>query len=147
MGDMQGMPIGSWKGRALPENMESAAAFAGRAVQWWQEHVLGHVSESAKGAAGVRGGADGGEAKQVLVVSHGGLMYAMVQELIKSGQVEVGRGVDIGQCRFPNASVSVIEVNENKIGTLVKFADTAHLIEMELVKGNADIVDGKLAKE
>lgn len=129
MGDMEGKAISAWKG-PLPANLESAAAFDARADRWWTENILRYVARKD----------ESDEPAHILAVSHGGLMHVLVEGLIGSRKVKVGKGVDMGRFRFPNASVSVIEVDTNKKGTLVLFTDTTHL-EVELVEENVDIVE------
>lgn len=133
MGDMEGQAIGNWKG-SLPANMESSAAFTARADKWWNDTILRYASSDRAEAKASEGPAS------VLVVSHGGLMHVMVQSLIERKKLKAAKGVKLGKFRFPNASVSVIEVDDNKKGTLAMFADTTHL-NVELVEGNVDIVD------
>ncbi|KAI0345274.1 phosphoglycerate mutase-like protein, partial [Trametopsis cervina] len=139
MGDMEGQHIGAWQG-AVPANMEKSVAFSARAAAWWDEVILGHVNSilaQSKDAAQDQDEADA-EPANVLVVSHGGLMHVLLQDLIDNRKVKTAKNVRIGRFRFPNASVSVIEMGRNKKGTLVLFADTTHL-NVELVDGNADI--------
>lgn len=132
MGDLEGKEISAWKGPSA--NLEPAAMFLTRADQWWKEVVLRSVESPAQGDG------EAEEPKRILVVSHGGLMHVLVQNLIESRKVRVGRGVDVGRYRFPNASISVIEVERNKTGTLVSFADTTHL-DVEFIEGNVDDLD------
>lgn len=139
---MQGKSVAVWRG-ALPANIEPAAAFVQRADRWWTQHVVRRAAAApARAGDGLGGGGsaeeDAGQA--ILVVSHGGLLRVLVQNLIESRRVAAGSGVDVGRYRFPNASVTVIEVEEDGKGTLVLFADTTHL-DVELVEGNADIVE------
>ena len=99
MGDMEGKEVSAWKG-PLPANLEADADFAARADRWWAEHVLQDVSEATE---------DGSPAR-ILVVSHGGLLHVLLQGLMKKRRLVVGKGVGLGRFRFPNASVSVVEV-------------------------------------
>lgn len=138
MGDMQGIAMPHWRG-ALPANMEPAAAFVARADRWWSDTVLRVASARAMHDGELRG-SEKAEEENVLVVSHGGLMHVLLQNLIESRKLRTGRGVDVGRYRFPNASVTVIEVEKNGKGTVQLFADTTHL-ETELLDGNADIVE------
>ena len=137
MGDMQGVATAEWRG-SLPENMEPAAAFVQRADKWWKDNVLRHYCRLTQHGHGAHGSAEQ-PGKNILVVSHGGLMHVLLQNLIESRRVKVGTGVDVGQYRLSNASVTVIEVERDGKGTLVLFGDTTHL-EDELVEGNADDV-------
>ncbi|THG97699.1 hypothetical protein EW026_g4354 [Hermanssonia centrifuga] len=135
MGDMQGVRISEWEG-PMPANMEPAADFATRADQWWKKSVQSYVSS----VTSRRGGATSEGPAHILVVSHGGLIRVLLQGLIGSRHVRCAEGVDVGRYRCSNASVTVIEVDESGKGTLLLFADTAHL-DVELVEGNVDVVD------
>ena len=153
MGDMQGKTISAWRG-PLPQDMEPAAAVAQRADQWWKSVVVRYV-HSVVGRSRARerqepNGPFAGEdevnpepvvPQAILVVSHGGLIRSLLQGLIGSRKVKWGDGMDADQSLFQcaNASVTVIEIDRSGKGTLVLFADTAHL-DSELVDGNVDLV-------
>ncbi|KAJ3523719.1 hypothetical protein NM688_g8680 [Phlebia brevispora] len=146
MGDMQGKPMSEWHG-PLPENVEPAANFAGRADKWWKGVIVRYVN-----SVGQRRGREMlavGEAERpeldpadILVVSHGGLIRTLVQSLIGSRKVVCAEGVEVDQSRLkcPNASVTVIEVDKAGKGRLVLWADTTHL-DVELVENNVDVVE------
>jgi 2,3-bisphosphoglycerate-dependent phosphoglycerate mutase len=147
MGDMQGELVQTWRGR-LPANVEPVADFVQRADRWWKDTVVRYTASSL--AAAVKGGSEGKPETEdrepgtsnVLVVSHGGWMHVLLQNLIESRRVSTAQGVDVGRYRFPNASVTVIEVEASGKGSLVLFADTTHL-DVELVRAdtNADDVE------
>jgi len=145
MGNMQGQSIAAWRNSELPANMESAAAFVQRADRWWQDTIVRCAATAS--AAAASGGMDGGarpeeerSEQNVLLVSHGGLIHVMLQNLIESRKLRLAKGVHVGRYRFPNASVTVVEVGEDGRGTVVLFADTTHL-DVELVEGNVDVVE------
>ncbi|KIP12346.1 hypothetical protein PHLGIDRAFT_27466 [Phlebiopsis gigantea 11061_1 CR5-6] len=86
-------------------------------------------------------GEDGSDSNyNVLVVSHGGWLHVLLQNLIESRKVKTGKGVDVGRYKSSNASVTVVEVENSGKGSVVLFADTTHLDD-ELVESNADIVE------
>ncbi|KAF8163522.1 histidine phosphatase superfamily [Crassisporium funariophilum] len=119
MGDLEG--TSPKKGAAklvasVDDTMETSAAFRQRATKWWNRTVLGTVLSSPR---------DDGAASNVLVATHGGFILVLVQELIGSRKARCGPGVVIWKCN--NASVSVIEVKEDKTGVVVQFGSVAHL--------------------
>ena len=151
MGDMQGKSIKDW-GRPMPANMEPTDVFAGRADGWWERHIVRCVAgQGGGGGGGADTGtstepdtAEGGAPETILVVSHGGLIRALLSGLLRHGQLVLGEGVEVDtrHMRCANASVTVIEVDRRTgVGRLVQFADTAHLEAGTLVVGNVDVVD------
>lgn len=140
MGTMEGRRVSEWQG-PLPGNMEAASVLCKRADKWWKNTIVRRAQARPRAD-----NEDTEEAVNVLVVSHGGLLHVLVQGLIESRKVRVPanlKGMEDGRYRFPNASVTVIEVYRNGKGTLSLFADTTHL-NVELVEGNVDIIDDKL---
>ncbi len=145
MGEMQGKLGSAWRG-PLPQDMEPAAQLAQRADKWWTGVVVRYAHSVGRRRASPSGGenAEMPEPAAILVVSHGGLIRALLQGLIGSRKVVWGEGVrpdqSLATSSSANAAVTVIEVGADGKGTLVLFSDTAHLDE-ELV-ANADIVEG-----
>ena len=137
---MQGQGVAAWRG-ALPADMEPAIAFMQRADRLWHETVVRHARAAAAGAAdgnvagGARAAGATAEQNNVLVVSHGGLIHVMLQNLVESRKLRLAEGVDVGRYRLPNASVTVVEVDEGGRGTVLMFADRTHL-DVELVEEN-----------
>jgi probable phosphoglycerate mutase len=132
MGDMEGKP-GRTKGAKLAlahdETIETAAEFSHRVVGWWKRVILGQVLSRQKGSNAIG----------VLVATHGGVITTLTRELVGSRKVRCGDGVIIWQCM--NASITVIEVDEDGQGELVRFGDVAHLQETEApIASNADIL-------
>lgn len=144
MGSMQGQSVAAWRG-GLPADMESAIAFMQRADRWWHETVVRQARAATAGGSvggGARAaGAAAAEQHNVLVVSHGGLIHVVLQNLVESRKLRLAEGVDVGRYRVPNASVTVVEVDEGGRGTVLMFADRTHL-DVELVEENADVVEG-----
>jgi 2,3-bisphosphoglycerate-dependent phosphoglycerate mutase len=139
MGSLQGQAIGrSRQPGGLPSDIEPSQAFSTRAHSWWRDTILPYATKSKSESDPPL--ADEHEPANILVVSHGGLMHVMVQNLIESRKIKVGKETKFDKFRFPNASVSVIELERSGKGTLVMFADTTHL-DLELVDANADIID------
>lgn len=129
MGDMEGKE-GRTKGAKLAlahdKTVEAAGEFSHRIVGWWNRVILGQVLSRQKGS----------DAVGVLVATHGGVITTLVRELVGSRKVRSGDGVIIFQCM--NASISVIEVDEDGKGELVRFGDVAHLRETRA--SDADIL-------
>ena len=147
MGALQGREVGAWRSE-LPADMEPAVAFMQRADQWWKDTIVRYAASAAAPNGADRDGADEGGARahkgtgserNVLVVSHGGLIHVMLQNLIESRKLQLAEGVHVGRYRFPNASVTVVEVGTDGRGTVLLFADRTHL-DVELVEENVDDV-------
>jgi probable phosphoglycerate mutase len=122
--------MGALEGKSLKElgalkanGAETNKDFVKRGVDWWKTRILGQVL--------------GSETRNVLVTSHGGLITSLVRGLLASGEVRCAPGVRVGKC--VNASVTIIEVDANERGTLVTYAETAHLTSAAL-ESNADEV-------
>lgn len=143
MGSIEGTKIDRARRISLPPNAESAKAFSARAANWWKEIILPYTISGLYKE-------DEERQRNILVVSHGGLMHVLVQDLLESGQVVFEQSSKLGlltRHSIPNASISVIqlpvqskEVDKEAPGTVVLFADTTHL-DVEFVNGNADVVD------
>ena len=78
----------------------------------------------------------GFEPIHILAVSHGGLIGSLVSNLLGSRKVRAAEGVSTGWCY--NASISVIDVEENGRGVLISYADTTHL-DGDVLQHNADV--------
>jgi len=72
----------------------------------------------------------------VLIVSHGGWIQALVNTLINTKELTVAKGVRT-HGRLSNVCITVIETDGGGKGTLVKFGDVSHLVT-EAVEGNVD---------
>ncbi|CAA7271502.1 unnamed protein product [Cyclocybe aegerita] len=107
---------------AMEGGPEGSAAFAQRATSWWRSRVAGH--------------AVGKGLENVLVTTHGGFIVTLVRELIGSRRVVAGPGIVVWRC--PNASVTVIELQANGKGALVRYGDASHLAQPAL-ESNVDI--------
>ena len=78
------------------------------------------------------------EPRNVLVVSHGGLIGILLQAL-RRGTVRVDNGVRVTKCM--NASITVIEVDPATAkGKIVQYSDTSHLAG-PMVEDNVDVQD------
>ncbi|KDR73566.1 hypothetical protein GALMADRAFT_619803 [Galerina marginata CBS 339.88] len=128
MGDMEGKR-GSKLVAGADATIESSVVFSARAVGWWNQQILGHVLAKRNEA----------ETMTVVVTTHGGFITTLVRALIGSRKVKCGPGVVVWRCM--NASVTVIEVGENRKGTLVAYGDVSHLDGVAALESNADIVD------
>jgi len=122
-------------GIPLPEtdaSLETSPAFSARAAGWWNQRILGHVLSKRN--------LDAEEPMSVVVTTHGGFITTLVRDLIGSRKVKCGKGVVIWKCF--NASVTVIEVGENRKGMLVAYADVSHLDGAPVaLESNADLVE------
>ncbi|KAF8912028.1 histidine phosphatase superfamily [Gymnopilus junonius] len=99
---------------ATDPTVETHVDFGARVVGWWNQQILGHILSKSKNLP-----------TTVVVTTHGGFITTLVRELIGSRKAECGDGVIVWKCF--NSSVSVIEVGENRRGTVVSFGDVSHL--------------------
>ncbi|EIW60260.1 phosphoglycerate mutase-like protein [Trametes versicolor FP-101664 SS1] len=134
--------MGDWQGRDMhargdpPANLEPVAHLSTRAVQWWNTTVARLAQRKAAELASA-GDASTFAPAHVLVVAHGGLIGTLVTTLTGSRKVRAAQGVVVGRCF--NASISVVDVEEDGRGVLVSYADTTHL-DVDLVQENADLL-------
>ncbi|KAI0636623.1 phosphoglycerate mutase-like protein [Trametes polyzona] len=136
MGDWQGANVHN-RGPA-PPNLEPVADFAARSVGWWHTTIARLAQRKAAALASSAEGDGAFEPAHVLVVSHGGLIGTLVTSLVGSRELRVAEGVRLTRCF--NASISVVEVEQDGRGVLVSYADTTHL-DVGLVQENADVVE------
>lgn len=136
MGELEGKPVGVMLGRA-PRDMEPISEMTERAYGLWCEAVMPWVE--AQDAAG-SGGAWVEGRKDVLIVSHGGLIGTLLQALRSEAGMRVVKGVQLTKCM--NASITVIEVDARTAeGKLTRYSDVAHLAG-PMVEENVDVQDG-----
>ncbi len=149
-----------------PPDLEPLIDFNARGVEWWNKTVARHAQRKAAELRTKRGGCvaagktgsdgeagkanghtrelDGAEEMaeldfepiHILAVSHGGLIGSLVTNLIGGRKVQAAEGVSTGWCY--NASISVIDVEENGKGVLLSYADTTHL-DGDVLQHNADV--------
>ncbi|KAJ7161500.1 phosphoglycerate mutase-like protein [Mycena crocata] len=135
LGDLQGRKIsaGLKLATAADPTVEPEAAFAARAIGWWKKAILQRtLALPARETAPYN----------VLVMSHGGFIGVLVRTLIGSGKARCAPGVVVMSLR--NSSVTIVEVESDKLATVVQFGDVAHLtekLEEKMVDTNADEVD------
>ena len=106
-----------------PMHMEPVSGMTARAYAWWREAVVPWIkSQNAEPGDG-QGTTEG--RRDVLIVSHGGLIGVLLNALRK-GTVRADRGVRLTKCM--NASITVIEVDSvSAKGNLVRCSDVSHL--------------------
>ncbi|EPQ57951.1 phosphoglycerate mutase-like protein [Gloeophyllum trabeum ATCC 11539] len=128
MGELQGKPIIARKMASAPDALEDMETFTARLVSWWDRAIVQAPARD--------------HDRDVLVVSHGGAIGALVRALIASGKVKCGEGVVIW--RVPNVSVTLIEVDEEGKGKVVKYADISFL-EKQIEEALVDNPDERAA--
>jgi len=134
MGELEGRYVDVILGHT-PRDMEPVSRMMERAYAWWREAVVPWIK--------AQDVADGQEVtmegpRDVLVVSHGGLIGALLHKLRKD-TVGVGRDVRLTRCL--NASITVIEVDSvSAKGTMTRYSDVSHLTG-PMVEENADVRD------
>lgn len=133
MGDLEGYKLS--ERREMPVNMETSAAFSSRAIQWWKKVVQRQISLCSRNPQEAE--EVDNEPREILVTAHGGVIVTLTQSLIGSRKVVCEEGVKVGKCL--NASISVIELDSTGKGTLLKYADVAHL-ENNPVEVNVDVI-------
>jgi len=135
MGELEGLHVDVKLDHA-PGGMEPVPSMTARASAWWREAVmpwvkihwdaaeLGHEKSQAR--------------RDVLIVSHGGLIGVLLQALCK-GAVRMERGVRLTKCM--NASITVIEIETaSGKGKITRFSDVSHLT-VPIVEENVDVQD------
>ncbi|KIM79625.1 hypothetical protein PILCRDRAFT_823162 [Piloderma croceum F 1598] len=124
MGNLQGQAISPTATASGNRSIETMALFASRAVRWWNK-FLQYLS-----TLPVRD-----TPYEILVVSHGGWIGALVRTLVNSRKLRTAEGVAIGKCL--NVSVTRIEMDDNRNGTVTKYGNISHLVG-KWVETNAD---------
>jgi probable phosphoglycerate mutase len=134
MGDMQGQTVQlkrKWVA-AANDTVETAASFIGRNMSWWNKTILDNITFHPAS----------GDPYHILVTSHGGVIGTMVRNLVQGGQVKCAPGVMILRCA--NTSVTIIDVDQDRLGTATKYGDVSHMREDEgRIETNADEVEVK----
>ena len=137
MGELEGERVGVVLGH-VPRGMEPISGMTERAYAWWCEAVVPwiraqHTAEPGNGEDVCMEGR-----RDVLVVSHGGLIGILLQALRKR-TVRMDEGVRVVKCM--NASITVIEVDSaSATGKLTRYSDISHLTG-PMVEDNVDVQD------
>jgi len=136
MGELEGQYAGLELGRA-PRGMEPFSGMTARAGSWWDEAVVPWIK--AQGDAELGDGQDATQGQRdVLVVSHGGLIGALLQ-VLRKGTVRVEKKVLLTKCM--NASITIIELDSGSAtGTISRYSDVSHLTG-PVVDDNVDVQD------
>jgi broad specificity phosphatase PhoE len=136
MGELEGLHVDVRLGHT-PGGMEPIPSMRARAHAWWREAVIPWIK--AQDAAQLGNGHETSQGRRdVLIVSHGGLIGILLQALCKD-TVQVGRGVRLTKCL--NASITVIEVDAaSGKGKITRYSDVAHLTG-PVVEENVDVQD------
>ena len=130
MGELEGQYVGAVLGH-VPRDMEPVFRMVERAYAWWRGAVIPWTKavESETGRGSTEGRRD------VLVVSHGGLIGALLQALRLRGD----NGARLTKCM--NASITVIEVESaSGKGRMSQYSDVSHLTG-PMVEENVDVRD------
>jgi probable phosphoglycerate mutase len=135
MGELEGKPAGVILGRA-PRDVEPVPMMTERAYAWWCEAVMPWVK--VQDAAGPGDGSAEGR-RDVLIVSHGGLIGTLLQVLRSETAMRVEKGVRLTKCL--NASITTIEIDTRSAeGKLSGYSDVSHLAG-PMVEDNVDVQD------
>ncbi|KAF9059508.1 histidine phosphatase superfamily [Rhodocollybia butyracea] len=127
LGKLEGKHLSERRNYTDDETAESPESFAVRALDWWDTTVK-ELTE-----------APGKKPYEVLVVSHGGFISALVKNLISTGRVETEPNQVTNWICF-NLSITKIEVEEGSKARLVTYSDISHLKASDLVTYNADVL-------
>lgn len=140
MGEMQGKIGGS---RIPAPSMETTDDFVTRGLVWYTRSIVDYVfAKTDAGRIPVERPHD------ILVVSHGGWISALLFALHSNGLVKCRKGVEIGP--YLNTGVSIIEYaevptgrDEALVGTLVQYSDTEHLVPngLHIQEVNVDLLE------
>lgn len=119
-----------------PRHMEPVSRMTARAYAWWREAVVPWIKTQDAEPGDGQGMAEG--RRDVLIVSHGGLIGVLLKALCKE-TVRADRGVRLTKCT--NASISVIEVDSvSAKGKLTRCSDVSHLTG-PMMEENVDVQD------
>ena len=120
----------------VPGGMEPISSMTARANAWWREAVMPWIKGQWEAAELGHERSQG--RKDVLIVSHGGLIGILLQTLCK-GTVRTEKGVRLTRCL--NASVTVVEIEAaSGKGKISRFSDVFHL-KGSVVEENVDVQD------
>jgi len=109
------------------DTIELASSFSKRLTTWWNRKILQSVLSRSKDD----------EVANVLVVTHGGAIHTLVEELLGSRKIKAARGVADHKCM--NASITIIEVERSsRRGHLLAFGDVQHLGKTDALEARAD---------
>ncbi|EEB92724.1 hypothetical protein MPER_08727 [Moniliophthora perniciosa FA553] len=132
---------------------EPAEAFAHRALKAWDDHIVPLVSKpipTTRLVTGVQGGEYRTKEVQpdrheVLVVSHGGFIGALVQNLLLTKRVVPLNESTIWSWKCYNASITTIDLDKDGKGRLLKYSDISHLgaASAKVTQVVADVEAGK----
>jgi broad specificity phosphatase PhoE len=137
MGELEGNHAGLVLGR-VPRDVEPVSRMTERAYAWWCEAVVPWIKAWDAAKPGNNEDVPMEGRRDVLIVSHGGLIGVLLQALRK-GTVRVDKGVRLTRCM--NASITVIEVDSASAnGKLTRYSDISHLTG-PMVEENADVQD------
>lgn len=132
MGNLQGQAVQlkkKWESIAV----ETTTSFVERNVSWWNKTILDGIATHPPNSP---------RPFHILVTTHGGVISTMLRTLVHDGQLECAPGVVIGLCA--NTSVTVIDVDDDRLGTVTKYGDVSHLRDDEdELETNADEVEVK----
>ena len=119
-----------------PSDVEPISMMTERAYAWWGEAVMPWVKAqdtAGPGDASVEGRRD------VLIVSHGGLIGTLLQALRSETAMRVDKGVQLTKCM--NASITTIVIDSRSTtGNLTRYSDVSHLAG-PMVEENVDVRD------
>ncbi|KAG7092948.1 hypothetical protein E1B28_009250 [Marasmius oreades] len=135
---------------------ERVEAMEKRVMYWWDTEVLGLMSKPVPPPVALvndngivhehdKYTHDPSNVHHVLVVSHGGFIGSLVRKLVETGRIQSLRKTPMRGSNWVchNTSITTIDVGEDGKGTLVKYADIAHMLEAvkegKVATRNADV--------
>jgi len=135
MGELEGLHVDTRLDHA-PEGMEPISSMTARANAWWREAVMPWVRRQWDAAELGHERSQG--RRDVLIVSHGGLIGVLLQTLLKGTvRMEGGARLTMGL----NGSITVIEIESaSGKGKIARFSDVSHLTG-SVVEENVDVED------
>ena len=125
MGSLQGVRAGTYDKSKMPPDVESGEVFTRRTLEWWENRI----------ARELPGLPATSSPYNVLVVSHGAYIATLVRALCAAKVIDAAPGVGFGSVY--NTSVTIIDMQRDKLGTLMMYSDIAHLVA-PAVAHNAD---------
>ncbi|ESK90189.1 phosphoglycerate mutase [Moniliophthora roreri MCA 2997] len=132
---------------------EAAEAFIDRTLKAWDDHIVPLVSKPIPTTCLVSGvqGEDyvtkevQPDRHEVLVVSHGGFIGALVQNLLLTKRIVPLNESTARSWKCYNASITTIDLDEDGKGRLLKYGDISHLgaASAKVTQIIADVEAGK----
>jgi len=112
---------------------ESGEIFVARALRWWQESVLARVQEMP----------DRDRPYDILAVTHGGFISALVRGLMQSQLMEAPAD-PMPRWVCLNVSITTVAIRRDGIAVLEKYGDISHLLAKDIASVQVNVDEVKV---